>query len=231
MMPRRLAIAAATLLVLSGFAFWPQYLSRLAGADGFTHTHALLGTCWLLLLIIQPLLFQSRAMRLHRTLGRMGVVAGAAFFVTGILTAHRGLARMTEEQLALEGYFVYVPLVMTLIFGAALLLGVLWRSVPALHSRFMACTLVPLLDPVLARILHFYFPPLPADFLYQVPAFILATIVLAMLAVTIPGHARGAAVFRFFSAGSVVLLLLYFMTPYSSAWFSFVQWFHALPVT
>ncbi|MEI2422092.1 hypothetical protein V6O07_17570, partial [Arthrospira platensis SPKY2] len=69
------------------------------------------------------------------------------------------------------------------------------------------------------------------DFLYQLPAFILATIILAVLAMTIPTRARGAVVFRWFSAGSVMVLLLYFVTPYSSTWFSFVQWFRSLPVT
>jgi hypothetical protein len=230
-MPRRLALAASALLVLSVFAFWPQYLSRLGAADGYTHTHAMLGTCWLLLLIAQPLLIRRRLVWLHRSVGRIALLIGAAFFVTGIVTAHRGLARMTSEQLANEGYFVYLPLSMSLIFGAALLLGAWWRSAPSVHGRFMACTALPLLDPLLARILHFYFPPLPADFMYQVPAFVLAVGILGLLAFSLPASARGKGAFTLFALGASVVLLLYFAAPYSSAWSSFVQWFHALPVT
>jgi len=138
---------------------------------------------------------------------------------------------MTAEQLEREGYFLYLPLSMSFIFGAALLLGVLWRSVPLVHSRFMACTALPLLDPLLARILFSYFPPLPADFLYQVPAFVLATGVLIGLSVTLPPGVRGRTAFHLFSIGTVAVLALYFVTPYSGIWFGFVQWFRSLPIT
>lgn len=230
-MPLRLAVAASVMLVLSAFAFWPQYLSRLSTADQYTHTHAILGTCWLLLLATQPLLIRRGMVRLHRALGRLGVAIGAAFFATGVLTAHRGLIRMTSEQLEREGYFVYLPLSMSGLFGTALLLGVLWRSVPLVHSRFMACTTLPLVDPLLARILQFYFPPLPADFLYQVPAFVLASAVLVGLSVTLPPGVRGRTAFHLFSVGTVAVLALYFAIPYSSIWLGFTQWFRSLPIT
>lgn len=227
----RLPLAAAALLVLSAFAFWPQYLSRLGAADGYTHAHAALGTCWLLLLIVQPWLVRRRARRRHRLLGRLGGLAGAAFFVTGVLVAHRSLVRLNPEQLAREGGYVYLPLSMAALFGAALLLGILWRSVPPVHGRFMAATALPLLDPLFARILDFYFPPLPALFLYQVPAFTLATAVLAGLAVTLREPARGRRAFGLFAAGSVAVLLLFFVVPESATWFRFVLWFRSLPLT
>lgn len=138
---------------------------------------------------------------------------------------------MSVEQLERERYFLYLPLSMTLIFGAAALLGVLWRTVPTIHGRFMASTAVPLLDPLFARILYFYFPPLPAEFLYQVPAFTLATAALVVMAVTIPKAVRGRATFWAFSLGTVVILLTYFAIPYSEAWLNFVKWFRALPIT
>jgi hypothetical protein len=55
-MTLRLALAALTMIVLSVFAFWPQYLSTIRTAESYTHVHAVLGTCWLLLLVVQPLL-------------------------------------------------------------------------------------------------------------------------------------------------------------------------------
>lgn len=230
-LPRGLPVAAAAMLPLALLAFWPGYLSKFGAADGYTHVHAALGTGWLLLLIAQPLLVRRRAFRWHRLLGRVGIVAGCAFFVSGVLTAHRGLARMGAEQFEREGHFVYLPLAMAVIFGAALLLGVAWRSAPSVHARFMACTLLPLLDPLFARILFFHFPPLPAEFLYQVPAFALAAAVLIALAVTVPPTARGRNAFRGYSVGAVLILLLYFATPSSAAWMSFARWFRSLPLT
>lgn len=230
-MPLHLAIAAAAMLLLAAFAFWPQYLSKLNQADVYTHSHAVLGTCWLLILITQPLLIRARKGVLHRTFGRLALVVAAAFFATGVLVAHRGVVRMSVEQLEREGYFLYLPLSMSLIFGAAALLGVLWRKVPTIHGRFMATTAVPLLDPLIARILYFYFPPLPAELLYQVPAFTLAAAALVVMAFTIPKSARGRAAFWIFALCTAVVLLVYFATPHSQAWLSFVKWFRALPIT
>lgn len=230
-MPLRLAGAAAAMLLVAAFAFWPQYLSKLNQADGYTHSHAVLGTCWLLILIVQPLLIRTRKIVLHRTFGRLALVVAAAFFATGVLVAHRGVVRMSVEQLEREGYFLYLPLSMSLIFGAAALLGVIWRSVPTIHGRFMASTAVPLLDPLIARILYFYFPPLPAELLYQVPAFTLAAAALVVMAVTIPKSVRGRAAFWTFSLCTAVVLMVYFATPYSEAWLNFVKWFRTLPIT
>jgi hypothetical protein len=71
-MTLRLALAALTMIVLSVFAFWPQYLSRIRTAESYTHVHAVLGSCWLLLLVVQPLLVRSAKLELHRFIGRVG---------------------------------------------------------------------------------------------------------------------------------------------------------------
>lgn len=230
-MALRLAVAAVVLLALSVPAFWPQYLSRPGESDAYTHFHAGLGLAWLLLLIGQPLLVRARRLDLHRRIGRVGWLLGAAFAVSGVLVAHRGVARMDEAELARDGFFLYMPLAQSALFAVALALGIAWRSEPATHARYMACTALPLLDPLLARLLHFYFPPLPARFLYQLPAFFLTVGVLAVLSGSMPRSSRGRGGFRAFAAGTIVTLLLFFVTPYSAAWATFVAWFRALPVT
>jgi hypothetical protein len=230
-MPIRLSLAAVLLLALSGVAFWPAYLSKVQQADGYTHAHAALGTTWLLLLVVQPLLVAAAMRPQHRWLGRVGVLVGAAFFISGVLIAHRSLVRMGAEQFAREGRFVYLPLAMAGIFAAALVMAVLWRSTPALHARFMAATALPLLDPLLARILFFYFPPLPAQYLYQVPAFLLVALALAGLCVSLRGPAHACLPLRRFAWGVAAVLLGFFAVPHSEAWLSFVGWFRALPLT
>ena len=110
----------------------------------------MLGTCWLLLLGVQPLLITASLRSSHRFLGRIGVLVGAAFVVSGILIAHRSVARMNLDQFARERRFVYLPLAMAVIFAIALLLAVLWGRSAAAHGRFMAATALPLLDPVAA---------------------------------------------------------------------------------
>lgn len=229
--PRRLALGALVLLALAPAAFWPAYLARPSVADGYTHAHALLGTGWLLLLVIQPLLVRSSRRRAHRAIGRLGVVIGAAFFVSGILIAHRSVVRMSQEQFAREGRYVYLPLAMAIGFGIALLLAVLWRRSAPVHGRFMAATALAMLDPLFARLLSQYAPPLPAEPLYQVPAFGLAVALLVGMLVSLPARSPGRSSFRLFSAGFTALLVGYFAIPETKAWQAFASWFRTLPLT
>jgi hypothetical protein len=124
-----------------------------------------------------------------------------------------------------------MPLVLTALFAAALVLGLVWRSVPAVHGRFMACTALAAADPLLARILGFYFPPLPAEFLYQIPALAVSVVVLVLLLRSLPAATPGRAAFRAFAVGTVSALLLFFATPHSAGWFVFASWFRALPLS
>ena len=230
-MPLRLSLSALALLALAAMAFWPGYLSKLAIADRYTHAHAALGTCWLLLLVAQPLLINATLRSSHRILGRIGLLVGASFFVSGILIAHRSVARMGVDQFAREGRFLYLPLAMAGIFALALLLAVVWRRTPAMHARFMSATALPLIDPLVARLLFFYAPPLPAEALYQAPAFALATGLLVAMLVSLPAISRGRPSFLYFSLVVVVVLLGFFVVPHTPTWLAFAAWFRALPMT
>lgn len=230
-MPIRLSLAALALLALAPFAFWPAYLSKPEAADAYTHAHAALGTCWLLLLFAQPLLIKASLRSPHRLLGRIGVLVGAAFVVSGVLLAHRSVARMGLEAFAREGSFVYLPLAMATMFAMALVLAVRWRHVAAAHGRFMAATALPLLDPLFARLLFFHAPPLPAQALYQVPAFALSIAIVVALLVSLPAASPARRSFRRFSAGVAILLLGFFVVPHTAQWHSFAGWFRALPMT
>jgi hypothetical protein len=230
-MQHRLPIVALVLLALVPFAFWPTYLSKLAVADRYTHAHAVLGTCWLLLLVVQPLLIRASLFSRHRLVGRIGVLVGAAFVVSGVLLAHRSVARLSPEQFAREGRFVYLPLSMAVIFGLALLMAIQWRNVAPVHARFMAATVLALLDPVFARMLYFYAPPLPAEVLHQVPAFGLSVAVLLAMFLSLPTASAGRRSFAWFSAGVAIIMLGFFVVPYTGSWFAFATWFRSLPLT
>lgn len=226
-----LPLAALLLLVLAAPAFWPAYLSKLPAAERYTHVHAVLGTAWLLLLIVQPLLLRHRRVGAHRLVGRVGVVVGAGFVVSGLLVAHRSLVRMSPEQFAREGGGVYLPLMMTGLFAAAGVLAIRWRKVPALHGRFMACTGLALLDPLTARLLYFHGPRLPIESMYQVPAFGVALVTLALLTRSLGAQTAHRAPFQRFAVGVAVALALFFVVPHSTAWLGLVGWFRSLPLT
>jgi pimeloyl-ACP methyl ester carboxylesterase len=85
--PIRLLLAALGLLALAPIAFWRAYLAKLNVADRYTHAHVALGTAWFVLLAAQPLLVPASLRSWHRLLGRIGLIVGAAFFVSGSLIA------------------------------------------------------------------------------------------------------------------------------------------------
>lgn len=219
------------LLVLAPFAFWPSYLSRSGSSDAYTHAHAALGTLWLLLLVVQPWFIKASRRSWHRYAGRLGVLLGTAFFATSVLVAHRSIARMSAEQFSREGHLVYLPLAMAALFGLALLMAVRWRRNAPLHGRFMAATALALLDPLFARLLYFYAPPLPREWLYQIPAFVLSVSILAALFMSLPTRAPGRMSFLGFSVGVTAVLLGFFVIPHTATWLSLVTWFQSLPMT
>lgn len=231
LLPVRLAASVVVLSALAVPAFWPAYLGKPLSVDPYTHVHALFGLLWLALLLAQPLLVRARKIALHRAVGRAGVAVGIGFVVTSVLLTHHRASRMDAELFAREGFGFYLPLVMAALFAAAFALALIWRRVTPLHGRYMAATALTLVDPVLARLLFFYAPPLPAPLLYQMPAFTIIVVVLLALLRSIPPGFAGRRAFRAFTIATVAALLLFFLTPHSVTWLRFLQWFRSLPLT
>lgn len=231
-MPRYVALFALSLLLLASLAFWPMYLSRgWSAIDRYTHAHALLGSLWLLVLVIQPLLILRGHRSAHRISGRVFLFIALAFVVSGVLLTHFRVSRMPEEVFAREGLYIYLPLAVALLFAAACGLGLHWRRSAAVHARFMVTTALLLLDPVLGRIMFFYFPRLPSEDLYQGITFTLIAVVMALLARSLPISANGRTWYRNYCLGAMATLALFFVVPHTGAWLAFVLWFRALPLT
>jgi hypothetical protein len=95
----------------------------------------------------------------------------------------------------------------------------------------MAATALPLLDPLFARLLFFYGPPLPAVALYRAPAFTLSLVVLAALLLSLLAGSAARRSFRHFAVGSAAVLLGFFVITPTAAWQSFAAWFRDLPLT
>lgn len=164
------------------------------------------------------MLLRSRRRRAHRGLGRVGVGLGVAFVVSSVLLAGHSVRRMPADLFAHEGRFVYLPLAMALLFAIALALAVHWRHVPAAHGRFMACTTLPLLDPLFARLLYTHGPALPTPWLYQVPAFTTFGIVLALVWHRWPAGQPGRDTWAGYGFAAAATLAGFFVVPDLTAW-------------
>ena len=231
-MPRSVALFSFALLLLAPVAFWPMYLSKNWSAiDRYTHTHAVLGTLWLVILVVQPLLVIRGYRLAHRITGRASLFVALGFVVSGLLLTHFRVSRMTEAAFAKEGIYIYLPLAVAVLFAVACALGFRWRRSTAVHARFMVSTALLLLDPVLARIMFFHLPPLPSDDLYQAITFTLIAVAMTFLVRSLPAEVPGRAWYRNYCLGTVSILALFFVVPYTGGWLAFVNWFRALPLT
>ena len=61
--------------------------------------------------------------------------------------------------------------------------------------------------------------------------FTLIAVVMAFLVKSLPTHVAGRTAYRNYCLATVSTLALFFAIPHTSAWFAFVNWFRALPLT
>jgi hypothetical protein len=231
-MSKAAILIMACLVPLTLLAFWPLYLSKPFGdADRYTHLHAVTGTLWLLVLIVQPLTIHKYRYALHRTIGFVSYFLAPLFFVAGILLSNHRLRSMDEAAFAAEGFSHFLPFYASLIFAAAYCLGVLYRKLPEAHGRFMLLTAIPLIDPVLGRILFFYFPSLPHPLMYQGVGFSLGTILAAVMVFSYKGERSAKRSLIAYFVLLVVLEIGWFTLAQTGAWLSVVSWFRSMPLT
>lgn len=227
-----LAFGSIGLLVLTVLAFWPTYLSKPLGqADAFTHLHAIVGALWLMLLLAQSFLLRIGKRGLHKRLGRVSYAVAPLFVMSAVLLAHYRFSRMDAPTFHREAHTLYLPLSAALLFAAAYGLALAYRKRMQLHSRFMACTGILLIDPVLGRALAFHVLELPQFWHYQVITFGIECVLVLALLRSLSATSPDRHVFAGFAAAFVTVQLAWFALPETPAWLAFAQWFRHWPIT
>jgi len=167
------------LLLLAIPAFWPTYIvPKRYETDWHVHLHGIAMLLWMLMLIVQASLIFARSFPFHRALGKTSFVLVPVIVASTLLLAHyRMRSGLNKEQL----YFFYVQLSLLAVFLIAYFLAILNRRTPAIHMRFMVCTALALVDPILARLLYIHLgiePPLMQLITYGVVDLILLVLIV-----------------------------------------------------
>ena len=142
------------------------------------HAHGLVMSLWIVLFTVQAFLISARNIKLHISLGFLGITLAVAVVILGVWTGCAALARGS----AFPGYtpeqFFMVPvgnmLTFTLVFGAA----VYYRRDAATHKRLMLVTMLNFLDPSIGRLPFQFVVDLGTIWFFAVPD----TIAVALLA-------------------------------------------------
>jgi hypothetical protein len=219
------------LLAVALVAFWPSYLSLgISGSPNYVHWHA--GTCvfWMLLLIVQPILISRRRMDMHRRIGKSSYVVAPALIVSVALLAHYRINAVSPNDYAIQTYILYLQISLGVVFGVFYALAIAYRHATPVHARFMVCTALTLIDPIMARIVPWIAPEIVP--LSQWISFAVTdSIVIALIWM----ERRSSAGRGVFPIALAVLLLAQLPALFgfdrSESWQHFARWFASLPVT
>jgi hypothetical protein len=169
---------------LALWGFWFTYVVRPAETlVGLDHVHGAAMLAWCLMLIAQAGLIRARRRELHAQLGRVSYVLMPLIFVSTLSLAHfrLGVRGLTDEGI----YSLVLQLLLTVELVVIYIAAIFLRKRRDLHARLMVCTALPLLDPILARVLAVnVVPGLPFETgIYQYATFALTDLILLTLVI------------------------------------------------
>ncbi len=223
------------LMALAMVAFWPGYLAvPKSELGGWTHFHAATGTLWIIMLIVQPWAIRSGRRTLHIRLGRISFLLAPLVIVGFVGLAHSSMQGKSPQGQAVDAYFFYIRIVLVTIFVGSYVMGAISRRTPEVHSRYMLCTGLPLIDPVVHRIAQRLMGG--ADLNYQLLTFAIPCAILVLL-IGMARHSKPArralsAVLFAFIVGGLPLALDFHTwgTPWTY-WKELSRQFAGLPLT
>jgi hypothetical protein len=215
----------AAFLLLAAIAFWPTYLSQPRASSAYTHFHAATASLWMVLLVAQSWAIGAGRVAQHRLLGKGSYVLAPFVLVGILLLAHDRIGGAAPgEAYAIQTYILWLQLSLAFLFALSYALAIRTRRSVARHSRFMVCTALTLIDPVLIRIL-FWIEPAPA-FNYQWITFGLTDLVFLVLIWLERSNRTGRGVFpamlAVFVAAQLPALLGLTEGP---LWQAFARWY------
>jgi hypothetical protein len=141
--------------IFSGFGltYWaPMASGALAPLPPIVHLHGLFFFSWMVLLIVQSVLINTRNVQLHRSLGTFGIALGTGVLLLGtlltVLSARLGGADPSPSS----GTLNYLSVVAVLAFGILFTLAMRNTRNPESHKRLILFATINLLPPGVNRL-------------------------------------------------------------------------------
>ena len=223
---RNAAPFLALLVLMAVPAFWPSYLqAEKVEADFHVHLHGIAMLLWSAMLIAQPWLIRAGKWKLHRRVGKASYAIAPLVVVSTLLLARY---RLTQAYPPDQLYFLYVQLGLTAIFAIAYAQAIRYRKSAGVHARYMVCTALTLVDPIVARLLYIGLgiePPAMQAITY---ALVDATLVFLWMRDRRLGS--NAGVFPGMLALFILVEIPTFILPGTAAWLAFAGWYAGLPL-
>lgn len=224
----------AAILLFAFWGFWPTYYSNpLQVSDYYVHFHGVVLTLWCVTLVAQGYLVRSGRKEFHRRLGTSVYVLAPAVVVSTVAAIHNGVDVGTDRGI----FLLAVTLSNVLLFGITAGLAIYHRREPAIHARYMLCTVLPMFAPIFGRIMRqvgmelAFIPQVGGRPASQIVSYVGSDLILLGLAIWDWKSHGQLRVFPLLFAVYVLTHLALFVIYDQPFWTAFAQWFAGLPLT
>ncbi len=143
-------LAFGLVVVLIGFS--KTYFNNLGNFSFSYHLHGISATLWMVLLIIQPYLFQKGKMKTHRLLGWSSLVLAPLIIIGGVIMMKIMIQGQANYPPNIVYTLAFIDVCTLFGFASLYILALYFRKNLMLHSRFMVSTIFGPLVPALTRL-------------------------------------------------------------------------------
>ena len=224
----------AAILLCAIWGFWPTYYSNpLQVSDYYVHAHGVMLTLWCITLVAQGYLVRSGRRDIHRQVGKTAFILAPMVFLSTLAVIHNGVDASNERGV----FLLAVTLNNVLLFGITAGLGFYHRREPAVHARYMLCTVLPMFAPIFGRIIRQlgaeieFIPQVGGRPALQIVSYVGSDGILLALAIWDWVSHRRLRVFPVLFAVYAITHLALFAVYDQPFWAAFAQWFKSLPLT
>ena len=135
-------------------SFYPSYWTKFFSVPFRYHVHGLTATCWYILVIVQPYLYQKNNLQLHRKLGLFGLfLAGGVVF--SALQLLPFISSNPNIPPSLVNGILFIDFVALGGFVISVYFGIRNVKDTRIHGRWMVATVFWSLLPALIRFLNY----------------------------------------------------------------------------
>lgn len=211
------------LLVLIGYAktyYLSAFFDHKPIANSLVHLHAVVMSVWVVYFTAQIALVRTKNIRIHMTMGWVGVALAAIVLIVGMWTAvDSHFVRFTGPPNVDPHAFFMVPLMGMVLFVTYFAGAIYYRKRPAEHKALMLMTAINFVAAAIARI-----PILPPQMAMLQYFGMTDALALASLGWYTWKHRR----FNWIFAGAVAMLIvsqaLTVVIGFSKPWLDFTAW-------
>jgi len=152
-----LIVFFALIMIVSFAGFYSSYwskFSRLGEFKNLIHVHFAAFSCWLFLIVIQPILIMKKKFKLHRQLGKFSYLLAPILVLTIILLTKEKFIREFDEIPSDAAMTAFIAFVDISSFSIFYLIAMFKKSNVRWHVAFIIAATLIVLNPGLSRLLN-----------------------------------------------------------------------------